>query len=362
MLGADVPGEDRQAIEIAKRYAWAQPGAGEEYQYFAYRSTPVLRVKNLVEIGLVMEHARGPRILDAGAGTGRFTLPLRQRGYKVVALDVSREMIDAGRRAASKRDIPFPAIMGLVERLPFPDACFDSVVSITVVRHFPDWPRILDEYARVTKPGGRIIFDMASGDQAAFMARLGHGAASRCASNPLEFDATMTLGQLGEISRERGWSIMFAGPHDFFNANRLLEHVLADSKPAFEARLHEFLGHTDCVALCDLLSRRFLTALSPAACTSWMAVLEKTPAGPWRPAFTRASLPADGTPLKRLGALLAACIPDTFEAYLREIPQLMAAPVVRTLADWLEQELLPRFPLDALTWTASRDTMEDIKR
>lgn len=361
MLGADVPGEDRQAIEAAKRRAWAQPGAGEEYQYFAYRATPVLRVKNLVEIGLVMEHVQGPRILDAGAGTGRFTLPLQKRGFQVAALDVSREMIDAGRKAASKRGIPFPAVMGLVERLPFPDACFDSVVSITVVRHFPDWPRILDEYARVTRPGGRILFDMASGDQAAFLARIGHAAPTGAASDPLAFDATMTLAQLDAISRERGWSIVSAGPHDFFGANRLLEHALADSRPAFEARLHEFLGHAECVAFCDLLSRRFLTALSPAACTSWMAVVEKTPAGLWRPfrpPFAQAALPADGTPVEQLGALLKACIPDTFGACLREAAQLMAAPMVRELAAWLEQEMLPCFPLDALTWTTGRDAPE----
>ncbi len=353
MLGGDVPREDQQAIEQAKRRAWAQPGAGEEYQYFAYRATPVLRVKNLVEIGLVMEHVRGARVLDAGAGTGRFTLPLRQRGFQVAALDISREMLDAGRRAAAKRGIPFPAAMGLVDRLPFPDACFDSVVSITVVRHFPDWSRILDEYARVAKPGGRIIFDMASGDQAAYLARLGHAAPARAASDPLGFDATMTFGQLAALTRERGWSIVFAGPHDFFNANRLLEHVLAEAKPAFEAKLHGYLGHAECVAFCDLLSRRFLSALSPAACTSWMVVLEKTPPGegrPFQPAFTRTAAPIQGTPLERLRALLELCLPGAFEAGVRDAARLLEAPVVREMADWLLEELLPRFPLDALVW------------
>ena len=54
--------------------------------------------------------------------------------------------------------------MGDVEKLSFPDASFDTLLSLNVVVHFPHWRKLLPEWKRVVRPGGRIVFDVHSLD------------------------------------------------------------------------------------------------------------------------------------------------------------------------------------------------------
>jgi ubiquinone/menaquinone biosynthesis C-methylase UbiE len=42
--------------------------------------------------------------------------------------------------------------------LPFPDARFDTITCIDAINHLPDRPRILGDWARLLKPGGRLLF------------------------------------------------------------------------------------------------------------------------------------------------------------------------------------------------------------
>jgi SAM-dependent methyltransferase len=73
-------------------------------------------------------------------------------------------MLNLNRYLAAIQGLNITYVQGDVEHLPFPTAHFDTVVSITVVRHFPQYQNILREYVRVLKPGGKLIFEMCSGD------------------------------------------------------------------------------------------------------------------------------------------------------------------------------------------------------
>jgi SAM-dependent methyltransferase len=42
--------------------------------------------------------------------------------------------------------------------LPFADARFDAITCIDAVNHFPDRPRVVAEWTRLLKPGGRLLF------------------------------------------------------------------------------------------------------------------------------------------------------------------------------------------------------------
>jgi SAM-dependent methyltransferase len=44
------------------------------------------------------------------------------------------------------------------ERLPFEDSNFDAITCIDAINHLPDRPRVLEEWRRVLKPGGRLLF------------------------------------------------------------------------------------------------------------------------------------------------------------------------------------------------------------
>ena len=101
------------------------------------------------------------RALEIGAGTGFFSLNLRQAGWlqDVVVTDVSSGMVDVARRNA--RNLGFDDVDGAVAgitALPYPDASFDLVLGHAVLHHVPDVEAGLRECLRVLRPGGRFVF------------------------------------------------------------------------------------------------------------------------------------------------------------------------------------------------------------
>jgi demethylmenaquinone methyltransferase/2-methoxy-6-polyprenyl-1,4-benzoquinol methylase len=99
----------------------------------------------------------GARVLDIGCGTGDIACEVERRVKDpvVVAADFSAGMILEGKR--SKK---CPSILWCLAdacRLPFPDACFDAVLSGYLVRNVQDPGMAFREQARVVKPGGRVV-------------------------------------------------------------------------------------------------------------------------------------------------------------------------------------------------------------
>jgi SAM-dependent methyltransferase len=94
----------------------------------------------------------GRRILDAGCGTGNNLAHLRARG-RPVGIDVSEEAL----RFCRSRGVT--AARAGLERLPFPDACFDWVTSFDVLYHrgVTDDRAAARELARVIRPGGLLL-------------------------------------------------------------------------------------------------------------------------------------------------------------------------------------------------------------
>jgi len=91
----------------------------------------------------------GSLVLDVAAGTGSISRLLEARGFRVVALDQSAEMIAARDSAAS-------AVIATGESLPFPDSTFDALTFGYLLRYVVDVDDCLVELARVVKPGGSI--------------------------------------------------------------------------------------------------------------------------------------------------------------------------------------------------------------
>jgi ubiquinone/menaquinone biosynthesis C-methylase UbiE len=101
------------------------------------------------------------RVLDAGCGTGRFTIPLARQGIQVVALDASKEMLTVARRKAEQAKVihRIEFVLGDVENLDFANGGFDGAISIAVLRHFPSPAQGIAELTRVVRPGGTLIVD-----------------------------------------------------------------------------------------------------------------------------------------------------------------------------------------------------------
>lgn len=101
------------------------------------------------------------RALDAGCGLGhwgRVLLPHMPRAA-LDGVDREPQWIDeaARRTAAAGWGDRARYRTGAVEALPFDDATFDLVTCQTVLIHVPDVARVLREFQRVLRPGGRLL-------------------------------------------------------------------------------------------------------------------------------------------------------------------------------------------------------------
>ncbi|WP_405968506.1 class I SAM-dependent methyltransferase [Streptomyces sp. NBC_00015] len=98
----------------------------------------------------------GTRVLDVAAGSGNAAIPAALAGADVVAVDLTPELLEAGRRLAAERGAKLEWREGDAEELPFADADFDTVVSCVGVMFAPHHQRAADELVRVCRPGGKI--------------------------------------------------------------------------------------------------------------------------------------------------------------------------------------------------------------
>jgi SAM-dependent methyltransferase len=97
-------------------------------------------------------HALAGRVvLDAGAGTGLVSRELQRAGARVVALDLSVDML-SWRRAERP-----PGVAGELTALPLCDDAVDDVVAAFVLNHLTEPVRGLRELSRVTRPGGAVL-------------------------------------------------------------------------------------------------------------------------------------------------------------------------------------------------------------
>ena len=102
----------------------------------------------------------GKRILDVGCGTGTAEaalVRLRVSQLKLFGVDRLAERV----RVATDRLHGMNARVGYSAgdacHLPFPDQAFDATFCVAVLQHIRDVRDALIEFARVTRPGGRIV-------------------------------------------------------------------------------------------------------------------------------------------------------------------------------------------------------------
>jgi ubiquinone/menaquinone biosynthesis C-methylase UbiE len=96
--------------------------------------------------------------LDVATGGGHTALALAPHVARVVATDLTPEMLAAAREFHLSQGVTnVEYVPADAEALPFADASFDLVTCRIALHHFPDPVRAVQEMARVLKPGGKAL-------------------------------------------------------------------------------------------------------------------------------------------------------------------------------------------------------------
>jgi cyclopropane fatty-acyl-phospholipid synthase-like methyltransferase len=104
----------------------------------------------------------GKILLDVACGAGGPALRIgATTGCSVVGIDVHEEAVMTASSLATQRGLTDRAefrSMDATEQLPFSDAGFDAITCIDAINHFADRPRVVADWARLLKVGGRLLF------------------------------------------------------------------------------------------------------------------------------------------------------------------------------------------------------------
>ncbi|WP_375483409.1 class I SAM-dependent methyltransferase [uncultured Mycobacterium sp.] len=147
-MSVDTPPGEHHAVATTHRAVWAM---GD----YALMAEQVMAPLGPL---LVAATGTGPsdRVLDVAAGSGNVSLPAAKMGAKVVASDLTPELLNRAQTRAAEQELGIECREANAEELPFADGSFDRVVSAIGVMFAPRHQRAADELVRVCRPGGKI--------------------------------------------------------------------------------------------------------------------------------------------------------------------------------------------------------------
>jgi ubiquinone/menaquinone biosynthesis C-methylase UbiE len=98
------------------------------------------------------------RVLDIATGGGHAAFALAPYAAEVVALDLTRPMLEVAQKEADARQLSnIRFLEGDAQAIPCEDGSFDVVVCRQAAHHFPNVHQCVSEWARVLKPGGQLL-------------------------------------------------------------------------------------------------------------------------------------------------------------------------------------------------------------
>jgi len=120
--------------------------------------SPAGRLRALRRAGLIVAGAGlapGSRVLEIGCGTGLFTEMFARSGARIVAVDISPELLEKARQ----RHLPSPQVRFIEKRFEECDldGPFDAVIGSSVLHHLDLLPACSKMFS-LLRPGGSLAF------------------------------------------------------------------------------------------------------------------------------------------------------------------------------------------------------------
>lgn len=144
---------------MAKFYK--KDSVAEEYDYkrFEGKGGEIIKRRENNTVLRMLGDLEGKKVLDLGAGTGRYSIQFALEGADVTALDLSEEMLDIAKAKAKKAGVKDKILFkkGDAKDTDFDDESFDIVTSMRVFHLIDDPKALFQEMKRITKE--RVLFD-----------------------------------------------------------------------------------------------------------------------------------------------------------------------------------------------------------
>lgn len=119
---------------------------------------------------LLREEARlseGKILLDAGTGTGRFSVPLARQGVPVVGLDISENMLAQLRHKVQGNKVgetvPLRVARADLRQIPLKSGAAGAALMVHILHLIVDWKKVLSEVRRALAPGGTLLLAQEGG-------------------------------------------------------------------------------------------------------------------------------------------------------------------------------------------------------
>jgi ubiquinone/menaquinone biosynthesis C-methylase UbiE len=255
--------------DTAERYHSATVAAPRLFQ-FIREDLFIRRIKRYVD--------PGARILDLGCGSGLIAIALHDLGYQVVACDVSQGMLDVLARERGARQFELRRGDGLA--IPAVEQEFDLVVSRMFIQHFSEWPRVLAEKARVTRPGGVVIFDFGNQEHVdASGLRTGDGSGFPYfddPTSPARFYANSTTQAMRREADALGLDVVEISPAGLLLYNVFLwERLKADGIAELNKTLERILESSEARDLLAIFEETLAPLLPPSVTYGNITVLRR---------------------------------------------------------------------------------------
>jgi len=145
-----------ETVKRVARQRWEDPTSAKSY---AARSDALSGGSKQRWLGAIREQAGEPpkRVLDVGTGAGLLALLYAELGHEVTGLDFSSAMLSEAWDRAGRSGLPAEFVQGDAEDLPFETGSFEVVTNRIVLWSLPNPGVAVREWARVLRPGGRLV-------------------------------------------------------------------------------------------------------------------------------------------------------------------------------------------------------------
>lgn len=212
-------GRTHEDIVNFKTLAWQKKSAGKHYSQVVDKYI----FKDLMLPIFIKNFGDSTHILEIGCGTGRLTRELLQAGHVLTATDVSESMMA---QLEQHKNLEKKVVNG--HKLPFGDNSFGGVASLDFLSHFPTWRSLLVEQLRVLKPGGTLMFNYAT-EENALAKETKVETNSEVPIVIAEVGALISVKEMHNLCSENGASLIQVFPYGIFYGNDIYSGFL---KPA----------------------------------------------------------------------------------------------------------------------------------